>query len=71
MNNGEYLKALKMLSPREVEILDMVGQGMTNREIPQKLNLSVRTVQNHRQNICKKLNLIGRNSLLKWVLKVK
>lgn len=66
-----YRDALKILTPKEVKILDYVGKGLTNREIAEELYLSIRTVQTHRNNICIKLNLRGRNSLLKWLLKMK
>ena len=41
-------------------------EDYTSKEIASFLKLSVRTVDNHRQNICRKLNLHGTHSLLKF-----
>lgn len=57
---------LETLTPSERRILKLVGQDYTSKEIASCLNLSVRTVDNHRQNICHKLNLHGTHSLLKF-----
>ena len=57
---------IETLTPSERRILKLVGQDFTSKEIANSLNLSVRTVDNHRQNICHKLNLHGTHSLLKF-----
>jgi DNA-binding NarL/FixJ family response regulator len=57
---------IETLTPSERRILKLVGQDYTSKEIANCLNLSVRTVDNHRQNICHKLNLHGTHSLLKF-----
>lgn len=57
---------IETLTPSERRILKLVGQDYTSKEIANSLNLSVRTVDNHRQNICRKLNLHGTHSLLKF-----
>ena len=57
---------IETLTPSERRILKLVGQDFTSKEIANSLNLSVRTVDNHRQNICRKLNLHGTHSLLKF-----
>ena len=44
------------LSPREVEILEMVAKGFTNKEIGQALQISHYTVRTHINHICSKLN---------------
>lgn len=64
------LSLLPTLSRSENTILKKIGQGMTSLEIANELNISVRTVDNHRYNICKKLKLSGTNSLIKFILKV-
>lgn len=61
-----YLLALKKLTPREIEVLEMVGQGYTSREIGKEMYLSYRTIQKYRENICKKLDLNGYRSLFHW-----
>lgn len=45
------------LSNRELQVLNLIGRGRTTREIAENLNLSVKTVESHRQRIKKKLNL--------------
>lgn len=64
----EYIEAVKILSPREVEVIQGVAAGRTSREIGEHLNISYRTVQKHRENICKKLELTGYRSLFNWCL---
>jgi DNA-binding NarL/FixJ family response regulator len=48
------------LSPREIEVLDLASQGATNKEIADKLFISVGTVKNHVHNILEKLHLKNR-----------
>jgi DNA-binding NarL/FixJ family response regulator len=57
---------IETLTPSERRILKLIGEDYTSKEIANSLNLSVRTIDNHRQNICRKLNLHGTHSLLKF-----
>jgi len=57
---------IESLTPAERRILKLVGEDYTSKEIANHLNLSVRTVENHRQHICDKLKLHGTHSLLKF-----
>ncbi|CAG1023292.1 partial Oxygen regulatory protein NreC, partial [Methylococcales bacterium] len=50
-------EATDNLSAREIEILRLVAHGYTNREIAEKLHLSVRTVEGHRSSLLDKLGL--------------
>jgi hypothetical protein len=55
---GTYLPDEQLnLSPREVEVFNMVNGGLNTKEISSLLNLSVRTVETHRFNIRKKLKI--------------
>lgn len=56
------------LTPAEKRILHLVGQFKTSREIADSLNISIRTVQNHRNHIVQKLDLQGNNALLHFAL---
>lgn len=47
------------LSNRELEVYQLIGQGLKKRDIAEELNLSVKTVENHIDHISKKLNLKG------------
>jgi DNA-binding NarL/FixJ family response regulator len=46
-----------ILSEREIEILKLISQELTSQEIAMRLNISMRTVENHRTNIFKKLDV--------------
>lgn len=50
---------LSLLTPREREILDLVGRGWSSRSIAERLIISQHTVETHRRNICSKLGLSG------------
>ncbi len=56
------------LTPRENEILRLVAKGYTYREIADKLVISVKTVQNHVQNILTKLHLRRRYELMRYAI---
>jgi DNA-binding NarL/FixJ family response regulator len=54
------------LSPREKEVLALIVQGYTNRQIGEKLSISVRTVEGHRANLSAKLGLRSRVELVRY-----
>jgi DNA-binding NarL/FixJ family response regulator len=54
-------ETLPALSLRETELLHLVAEGMTNKEIAEKLFLSIHTVKTHRKNIIKKLGFTFKN----------
>jgi DNA-binding NarL/FixJ family response regulator len=56
------------LTDRELQVFDMIGQGMATREIAENLKLSVKTVESHREHIKNKLNLTNATELLKRAL---
>jgi len=58
---------ISKLSEREVEVLKYIKDGLASKEIAEKLFLSTRTVEVHRSNILKKLNLKNTASLLKFI----
>lgn len=66
-----YMDALKLLSPREVEILDLLLDGNSNQDIADELYLSKYTIESHKKNICKKLSIKGVKSLIKWGINAK
>ena len=57
------------ITAREQEILKLVAKGYTYREIAESLVISVKTVQNHVQNILSKLQLRGRYELMRYALR--
>ncbi|HJQ70778.1 MAG TPA: response regulator transcription factor [Blastocatellia bacterium] len=56
------------LTPTERRILLLIAESKSNKEIAEKMFISVRTVEHHRSNICAKLGLSGRNALLTFAL---
>jgi len=75
---NKYIKKLKTdderpdissLSSREIEIMTMWGNSFTNKEIADKLFLSVRTVETHKNHIMQKLNLKTSVDLVKFAIR--
>jgi two-component system response regulator NreC len=54
------------LTPRELDVLRLLAKGNTNRQIAALLDLSVRTVENHRANLMGKLGLVSRVELVNY-----
>jgi DNA-binding NarL/FixJ family response regulator len=54
------------LTAAERRILKLIAEDHTSKEIADKLQISTKTIENHRQNICHKLKLHGSHSLLKF-----
>lgn len=57
------------LTPREQEVLMLIAQGLSNGEIAEQLVISIKTVDRHRENIMRKLNLHNRVDLVKYALR--
>ena len=58
-----------LLTPREREILQLVVEGKSNKDVANMLNLSVYTVETHRSNIMEKLNLKGVPELMLYAVR--
>jgi DNA-binding NarL/FixJ family response regulator len=56
------------LSSRELEIVDLVAEGLTNREIAERLIISTRTVESHVDHIKAKLGFGRRARIVAWAL---
>ena len=63
--------AIRSLTETELKILKLIAKNKTSKEIAEKLFISFRTVQNHRQHISDKLNLHGPHKLLQFALENK
>jgi DNA-binding NarL/FixJ family response regulator len=61
--------AIDLLTSREREVLQMLAEGKTNKEIAATLNLSVYTVDAHRGHIMEKLNLHSINELVRFAVR--
>ncbi len=60
--------AVEMLSTREKEVLKLVAEGESSKEIADRLCISVRTVDHHRARIMEKLNLKGTVDLIRYAM---
>ena len=58
------------LTPREVQILQMLARGLDSKAMARELDISVRTVETHRQSIRRKLNIDGTAALMKYALSI-
>jgi two-component system response regulator DegU len=67
--NQESTPTFGPLSFREVEILDHLAQGMSNREVAQALSVSVHTVKNHMTNILRKLSAKRRAQAVTYAMR--
>jgi len=67
----ETLDRYISLTPREAEVLDLVAEGLSSKQIGQKLNVSFKTVEAHRAKITKKMQAGGVPDLVKQYLAVK
>jgi two-component system, NarL family, response regulator NreC len=56
------------LTNREIEVLKHVAEGLTSKEIAEVLSISIRTVEHHRANLLKKLNLKNTADLIKHAI---
>lgn len=59
------------LTSREREVLQLIAEGYTNKEIAEILCLSIKTVQSHRTNLMSKLDLHDRGELIKYAIQKK
>jgi DNA-binding NarL/FixJ family response regulator len=57
------------LSPREVEILDNIAQGMTNKQVAYALTISEQTVKNHMSSILRKLSVNDRTQAVVYAMR--
>lgn len=59
---------IERLSNRELQVLSLIGRGMSSREAAEGLGLSVKTVESHRQGLKRKLNLATNAQLLQYAI---
>lgn len=67
ISGEEPQTGLNSLSQREIEIITLIKNGHSSKEIAESLNISVKTVEVHRYNILKKLNLKNAASLVNFI----
>jgi DNA-binding NarL/FixJ family response regulator len=64
----EERPGLNELTASERRVIELIAAGMSTSEVARELCVSVRTVENHRAHICSRLNLQGRDALLRFAL---
>lgn len=64
-----FNKQLNALSEREMEVLKLFAESLTNQEIADKLFISIRTVESHKNNIMRKINLRTTVDLVKFAIR--
>jgi DNA-binding NarL/FixJ family response regulator len=60
---------LELLTPRELEVLKLIAEGHTSKEIATTLTLSIKTVETHRANILSKLGMRDRVDLTRYAIR--
>jgi DNA-binding NarL/FixJ family response regulator len=66
---GSQASPIEKLTDREFEVLQLIGQGLTTKAIAQRLNLSSKTVDVHREHIKEKLQLENSTSLIHYAVR--
>ena len=66
---AENKPALDGLTEREQEVLSLLAEGVTNDQIAESLVISPKTVERHRENIMRKLNLHSRSELVRYAIR--
>ncbi len=67
--NPQSVSKYELLSKREVELLRLIAEGKSNKEIADELFISVRTVESHKNHIMVKLELKNQVELIKFAIK--
>jgi len=67
--SDDLQEKLSLLSERETEVLKLIAKGLTNKEIGEQIHLSFRTVDVHRANLMKKLEINKVTGLVRFALK--
>jgi DNA-binding NarL/FixJ family response regulator len=64
--DGAACDPIERLSTRELQVLTLIGRGLSSREAAAALGVSVKTVESHRQSLKRKLNLLTNAQLLQY-----
>ena len=74
-NQGKPLKSscdvpmFKQISKKERQVLQLVAEGKKTKDIAQKMGVTIKTIESHRRNIMKKLNIFSIAGLTKFAIK--
>jgi two-component system, NarL family, invasion response regulator UvrY len=67
LGEEETSGGLNLLSEREIEVINFIRDGLSSKEIADKLGISIKTVEVHRHNILKKLKVKNTASLINYI----
>ena len=67
---GGTAASLEPLTPRQREILQLIAEGGTSKEIAQKMNLSVKTVETHRAHLMQRLDIHDVAGLVRYAIRM-
>jgi DNA-binding NarL/FixJ family response regulator len=62
-------KQFDILTPRELQVLKLIAEAKTSKEIAKELFISIKTVERHRQNILNKLGMSDRVELTRYAIR--
>lgn len=71
VESNEESRKKGLLTQRQIEILELVAQGKTSRQIAEQLFIGVHTVDTHRKNMVRILGLKGKGELMRYALEKK
>jgi DNA-binding NarL/FixJ family response regulator len=66
---GEQYSHSQVLTPREQEVIKLLAEGRTVREVASELGLSIKTVEAHKLNLMRKLDIHNRASLIEYAVR--
>jgi two-component system invasion response regulator UvrY len=67
LNEEDNTAGLNQLSEREIEVINQIRDGLSSKEIAERLEISIKTVEVHRHNILKKLKVKNTASLINYI----
>lgn len=67
LGEDENVPGLNQLSEREIEVINLIRDGLSSKEIASRLNIAIKTVEVHRHNILKKLKVKNTASLINYI----
>ncbi len=70
VSSGKNIDEFSRLTNREKEILQLIAEGLTSKEIADNLYISVKTVENHRANIKKKVDIHDTAGLVRYAIRI-
>jgi DNA-binding NarL/FixJ family response regulator len=69
VERGSSAEGFDVLTPRELEVLKLIAEAQTNKDIAQQLVISIKTVERHRANILEKLGMRDRVELTRYAIR--